>query len=246
MSHTSKKSTTVPSKPSSSAKPKPRVYEGRNGLGAYTNHPEAFPSSIVIVYDDEYIALVDKFPKSTVHTLLCPRGEVSHKHPVDALNDPVFLEKTKVKAERLKDIVAKELRRKHGKFSSQDQEREKVLNGEIELADGQALPSGRDWAKEVKVGIHLHPSMNHLHIHVLSVDHYSEYLKHRNHYNSFTTKFFVPLEDFPLKTGDQRLNPSFKWLDDNMRCWRCGANFGRKMKALKDHLAEEFEAWRRE
>lgn len=248
MSHTSKKSTTLPSTSTTSSKPtpKPRVYYGRDGLGAYVDHPSSFPASVVIFHSSNYVALVDKFPKSTVHTLLCPRGEISLQHPVQALNDPDFLAATKLQAEKLKDIVAAELRRKYGKFSLQDRAREAALNGETELADGAPLPTGRDWAAEVKIGIHLHPSMNHLHIHVLSRDMYSDCLKHRNHYNSFNTPFFVPLEDFPLKEGDERLDPNFRWLDGDMKCWRCGEGFGRKMKALKDHLRVEFEKWKRE
>lgn len=29
-------------------------------------------------------------------------------------------------------------------------------------------------------------------------------------------------------------------------CWRCGKNFRRKFKKLKDHLAVEFDAWKQE
>ncbi|SZF06048.1 unnamed protein product [Blumeria hordei] len=37
----------------------------------------------------------------------------------------------------------------------------------------------RDWWGEVMAGVHSRPSMNHLHIHVLSVDRHSKCLKHR-------------------------------------------------------------------
>lgn len=45
-----------------------------------------------------------------------------------------------------------------------------------------------------KYGFHVNPSMNRLHLHVISKDHDSSYLRHRKHYNSFTTPFFVPVD----------------------------------------------------
>ena len=104
-----------------------------------------------------------------------------------------------------------------------------------------------DWEKEVKVGVHAHPSMNHLHIHILSVDRYSEFLKYRKHYNSFATDFFVPVDDFPLAADDPRRHPGKEgYLNENMKCWRCGKNFGNKFARLKEHLTEEFDEWKKE
>ena len=162
-------------------------------------------------------------------------------HPYEAFNDAAFLTEVRTEAAKLKSLVAKELQCLYGPFSKADEEREKVLNGEVEADE---LPQGRDWEKEVLVGIHAGPSMNHLHVHVLSVDRYSECLKHRKHYNSFATDFFVRLEEFPMTREEmKRRNGGLK---DDMRCWRCGENFGNKFTKLKEHLAEEFEAWKRE
>jgi aprataxin len=86
--------------------------------------------------------------------------------------------------------------------------------------------------------------MNHLHIHVLSVDHVSECLKAAGHYNSFTTGFFVPLDAFPLAEDDPRR--AKRGLGENLICWRCGSDFKRKFVELKGHLEEEFEMWKRE
>lgn len=33
------------------------------------------------------------------------------------------------------------------------------------------------------------------------------------------------------------------YLKGDMRCWRCGRNFGNKFKALKEHLEKEKEEW---
>ena len=92
------------------------------------------------------------------------------------------------------------------------------------------------------VGVHAHPSMAHLHIHVLSVDRVSECMKHRKHYNSFATPFFVRLEEFPLAEGDRGRGA---YLENELVCWRCGRGFGRGFARLKRHLQEEFEGWKR-
>lgn len=148
-------------------------------------------------------------------------------------------------------------------------------------------------------GVHSHPSMNHLHVHVLSVDRRSERMKHRKHYNSFATGFFVGVEEFPLGVGagalegtvrgeetkerdlveggngresgtgvkgvvldeDKLMRAKADWIADqrrragggregflahDMKCWRCGRNFGNRFKELKEHLEAEFDEWKRE
>ncbi|KAH7033220.1 uncharacterized protein B0I36DRAFT_321001 [Microdochium trichocladiopsis] len=240
----------------------------RDGLGVYIADPASFPASRVIYHNDDFVAINDMYPKSSVHTLLLPRSAKWNRlHPFDAFasratennndndndNDGTakaradFLASVQTEALRLKQLVAKELQRKFGKFSAQDSLRESILNGETEWDAQTPLPQGRDWEKEVLVGIHARPSMNHLHVHVLSRDMFSECLRHRKHYNSFNTGFLIDVADFPLAEDDKRLHPGAAgFMDSDLRCWRCGRNFGNKFKQLKEHLAEEFEAWKRE
>lgn len=218
-------------------------FAGRNGLGAYIKDPTSFPSSRVIYHNDDFVAIHDLFPKAEVHTLLLPRGKQSSLHPFDAFQDEEFLAAVRVELPSLVKTVASELRRKFGQFSVQDQAREKVLNGEVE---GE-LPIGRNWEEEVMVGIHAVPSMAHLHVHVLSRDRHSECLKHRKHYNSFSTDFFVPMDAFPLAEDDLRRSPGKEgFLNRDFGCWRCGKEFGNKFAQLKAHLEVEFDAWKRE
>jgi aprataxin len=229
------------------AKKRSQVFFGRDGLGAYTNNPVGFPPSRVIYYDDDFVAINDLFPKSSVHTLLLPRSPKNILHPFEAFEDPAFLSKVQEEVKNLRDLVAKELRRKYGKFSAKEQARERALNGDDNIPDGEDLPPGRDWDKDVMVGIHAHPSMNHLHVHVLSVDRFSECLKHRKHYNSFATPFFIDIADFPLAKDDVRRHPGREgYLDWDFKCWRCGRDFGRSFSKLKAHLEVEFEKWKRE
>lgn len=88
---------------------------------------------------------------------------------------------------------------------------------------------------------------SHLHIHVISTDRYSAFLKHRKHYNSFATPFFVELDAFPLAQDDKRRYPGKEnYLGSDLKCWRCGHNFGRQFARLKEHLAIEFEKWKKQ
>ncbi|KAI1464487.1 HIT-like protein [Daldinia caldariorum] len=233
--------------------PARKPFDRRDGLGAYTHDPAAFPPSRVIYHGDEFVAINDMYPKSTVHALLLPRSPRSRMHPFDAFEDPAFLAAVQAETRKLKRLVAKELQRRYGRYSAQDREREAVLDGRNGDGDGDGdgdgkteLPKGRDWERELLVGIHAHPSMNDLHVHVLAPDMLSECMRHRKHYNSFHTPFLIDVADFPLAKDDERRHPGKAgYLNADLKCWRCGKNFGASFKQLKEHLAVEFEEWKR-
>lgn len=233
-----------PEDPSKQHRPRRKTFEARMGLGAYLEDPAS--SRAVISYNDDFVAINDAYPKATVHALLIPRSEkYQFLHPFDALEDAEFLKKIRSEAAVLKGLVAKQLQRKLGPYSALDAGREAVLNGEAE-PEGDGLPPGRNWEDEVRVGVHSVPSMSHLHIHVISRDMHSDALKHRKHYNSFNTPFFVDLDDFPLATDDPRRDTKKEgYLRWDFKCWRCDKNFGNQFKRLKDHLEEEFGEWKR-
>jgi len=181
-----------------------------------------------------------------VHTLLLFRSPLNTLHPFTAFDDAPFLSKARQEVAKLRSLVAAELRRKYSQLSAQDRQRWAALNGDTETTDEEDLPAGRDWEKSVMCGVHLYPSMAHLHVHVLSVDRFSECLKHRKHYNSFNTPFFVEFDDLPLAQNDVRRNPTENYLKRDFTCWRCGEGFGNSFVKLKAHLAEEFEKWKAE
>ncbi|KAJ5636450.1 Aprataxin-like protein [Penicillium longicatenatum] len=217
---------------------------GRDGLGAYIAKPETYPSNVVINYNEEFVAIYDMFPKSSLHLLLLPRNPTKTRlHPFEAFEDAEFLTKVRTEVYKLRTLAAAELRRKYGKDSAQEKARQAALIAE---PAPEELPAGRDWEKEIMCGVHAVPSMNHLHVHVIAVDRHSERLKHRKHYNSFATPFFVPIEDFPLAEDDVRRHPGSEgYLKRDFVCWRCGEGFGNKFTQLKEHLEREFEEWRR-
>ncbi|KAK8189405.1 HIT-like domain-containing protein [Phyllosticta capitalensis] len=225
-----------------------RVFPGAHGLGAYIAAPERFGKDRVIEWDDDFVVIHDLYPKAFIHCLILPRDpEKTLQHPFDAFEDQEFLQKCKAKLEKVKkELVASELRRRLGESSKQEQARNEAMDSD-DLIQPADLPPGRDWTQGLLTGIHAHPSMRHLHIHVLSPDRYSPCLKHRNHYNSFSTPFLVPLDAFPLAQDDPRRHPGKEgYLNRDFVCWRCDLNFGNRFEKLKAHLAEEFEEWKKE
>jgi aprataxin len=219
----------------------------RDGLGLYIANPTSFPPSIIISHNPSFVTIRDAYPKSSIHLLVLPRDPSKTRlHPFEALNgsDPTFLTSVRAECSKAKMLAASELRRLFGPSSIQDQARETALSAS---PPPNTLPAGRDWSAEIMVGVHAVPSMSHLHIHVISVDRHSDSLKHRKHYNSFSTPFFVPLEDFPLAGWDDRRWPGREgYLKRDFTCWRCGRGFGNEFKRLKMHLEEEFEEWKTE
>ncbi|BFZ06136.1 hypothetical protein BsWGS_09174 [Bradybaena similaris] len=51
---------------------------------------------------------------------------------------------------------------------------------------------------QFRFGYHVVPSMSHLHMHVISQDFNSPFLKTKKHWNSFTTQYFVDSHSFDL------------------------------------------------
>lgn len=217
------------------------MYYGRDGLAAYTNDPTAFPSSRVVYYNDKFVVIKDLFPKATVHLLILPRDPVKRNmRPQEAFDDPEFLADCLAEEQKVREIAISELRRKLSSFSAAEKSRREAM--ELDELPSE-LPPGRDWDKEIMSGTHANPSMNHLHIHVLSRDLHSDCLKKKNHYLSFTTDFFIGMSEYPVAKNDPRRN--YRHFPSDMLCWRCNRNFSNQMVQLKAHLEEEFEDWKK-
>ena len=224
------------------------TFLGRDVLGAYIASPSSFPTSRIIYHDEKWVVINDLFPKSSVHILLLPRDPSKQLlHPFEAFRDLDFLKEVQTEMQKLRRLAAKELHRRYGKFSALDQKRQTAIDASDGNSDSepQNLPIGRDWSQSIISGIHVGPSMNHLHIHILSVDRHSDCMKHRKHYNSFSTPFLIDVEDFPLDKEDKRKHPGERYLESELKCWRCGKVFGNRFSRLKEHLDEEFEEWKK-
>lgn len=68
-----------------------------------------------------------------------------------------------------------------------------VKDAEEHLREDQVHKYGSSWA--IKKGFHAVPSLDNVHLHVITNDFVSDRLKNKKHYNSFTTDFFVLFDD---------------------------------------------------
>ena len=98
------------------------------------------------------------------------------------------------------------------------------------------------------LGFHSVPSMRQLHMHVVSTDFDSPALKHKKHWNSFTTPFFLPLPEVEaaLAAGGAGrvvvdVEAAEELLKGEMRCYKCGERM-QNMPTLTRHLGQGCEA----
>nr|XP_033331958.1 aprataxin [Megalopta genalis]XP_033331959.1 aprataxin [Megalopta genalis] len=105
---------------------------------------------------------------------------------------------------------------------------------------------GKDLTKQHKdfeflIGYHAVPSMQRLHLHVISTDFNSPCLKTKYHWNSFTTPFFLHSEDICNQLREkgelQRLKSedSAEHLNTPLKCHKCPET-PKNMPELKRHL----------
>ncbi|KAF4723506.1 aprataxin-like protein, partial [Perkinsus olseni] len=93
---------------------------------------------------------------------------------------------------------------------------------------------------EFKLGIHAVPSMEPFHVHIISTDMRSNRIKHKKHWNSFTTPFFVQLtqvEDILERDGNlHSILSRESHLRDDLLCNTCSRNFGSRFTKLMHHV----------
>ncbi|THD24015.1 Aprataxin [Fasciola hepatica] len=91
-----------------------------------------------------------------------------------------------------------------------------------------------------QIGYHAVPSMLQLHMHVISTDFCSPCLKTKKHWNSFTTRFFIPSSKFikMVENGTHLQLDRIEYLEllkSDLKCHLCQSCF-KTMPNLKTHL----------
>ncbi|CAM9441380.1 unnamed protein product [Phaeothamnion confervicola] len=114
-------------------------------------------------------------------------------------------------------------------------------SGKGGASGGAAVASGiAAAARRVRIGYHSIPSLQPLHVHIVSQDLDSPSLKNKKHWNTFSTPFFLEADAVEAvlagPTGavavDERRCRQMK--AQPLRCFRCRAA-QRNMPALKEH-----------
>ncbi|XP_058461911.1 aprataxin-like protein [Malaya genurostris] len=112
---------------------------------------------------------------------------------------------------------------------------------EMHLLGQNAIELCQGSREQFQLGFHMQPSMQRLHLHVISKDFISHCLKTKHHWNIFNTEFFMPINnimDEIEKSGC--IQPRSKQyinslLDTPMMCNQCNSTFN-TIPNLKRHL----------
>ncbi|KAI6132096.1 HIT-like protein [Pisolithus croceorrhizus] len=198
--------------------------------------PRAFRPAILFNCSETCLTVFDAFPKAIFHFLVLPR--VRPPLRVSDLTD-------------LRSLLKCE--RKNARAILQDLSDE--ADSVKKLVQEEMLNRyGFQW--QVWAGFHPAPSMEHLHLHVISSDLCSPKLKNKKHYNSFHPKlgFFLHLSDvlswfdadpsYFEKMSQLRKKDYEPLLKEDLTCWKCEGAV-RNMPTLKEHLQEEWDDERR-
>ncbi|KAF8163247.1 HIT-like domain-containing protein [Crassisporium funariophilum] len=196
--------------------------------------PESLPSSILFKHSSKNLTIFDAYPKSIFHFLILPRIQGPELNASNLSSLRTLLQGDK---EQAKEVVTA--------LWEDAQAVKKEIQDEMEER------YGFKW--DIWTGFHGAPSMDHLHLHVLSADLCSDKMKTKRHYNSFHPKlgFFLHIEDvlswFDAEpTFFSNLVKEFKpskyepMLKEGLACFHCNAEM-KNMPTLKVHLQEEWD-----
>lgn len=196
----------------------------------------------IYYHDDDCVVIYDGYPKARMHLLLLPRRLSSLSSPdSQATNIKGSTCGIRSIADLRKDLHYEELRKCHATA----RKLVKHLTEEYESLYRRDTTTTTTTTNSdkclVRMGYHSVPSLDNLHLHIISTDLDSLYLKNKKHYNSFATNFFVDaneVENQLLRNGAVAtidVPGEEAKLQQALRCFQCGA-IQKNMPILKQHL----------
>ena len=162
--------------------PKPKPPSARNWSDAlllYVQNPQNLPRSLsplpsaMYSYNEKFSIVWDEFPKASAHLLVIPRRVIGLR---DLTAKDIGLVQEMFE---MGSIVVKEYVPAHPIVTLSTQNSSLTSLHRLHLDPSNVL-----------MGFHALPSMRQLHMHVLTKDFNSPFMKKRHHFNSFTTEFF--------------------------------------------------------
>ncbi|SCU79692.1 LAFA_0B04984g1_1 [Lachancea sp. 'fantastica'] len=201
----------------------------RDALKVYILNPADYPEDVVF-HDDDVVIIQDRFPKSQCHYLVLTRNLSESKKRPWALSPEL-----KLKLQPYIDRASNHV------FESFIKEF-KWKGTKVAPFENKSQFHNKNYFIEnfTQVGVHSVPSLNNLHIHVMTKDFHSDRLKHKKHYNSFNTEFFVPWDKLPLESVDAKFMEETVLKKRDLKCCYCNENFKNRFSQLKLHLDHEF------
>ncbi|KAF5358183.1 hypothetical protein D9756_001624 [Leucocoprinus leucothites] len=223
--------------------------------------PTELPPSVLFSFSEKNMTIFDAYPKSIFHFLVLPRVlspeptsllKPSDKDtcPQSSVQEPETPPPSVTDLSSLRALL-------NSKSISKDRAKQVILSlkedalgVKAEIEKEMQKRYGFIW--DVWIGFHGVPSMEHMHLHVLSADLHSERMKNKKHYNSFHPKhgFFLHVDEvlawFEAKPSYYqniaKLSPN-KYeplLKEPLVCFHCDVE-KKNMPTLKAHLQEEWE-----
>ena len=178
-------------------------------------------SDAQVLKNDEFVCIKDKYPKAIYHFLLIPLLKVNGKR-LSSVQELLKRDDSLEMLKKMRDLAIR------------------VVNENC----GQ-----KRLGAEMSVGFHSIQSMQPLHMQIISTDFRSACLKNKKHFNSFTSKYFLHLDDLieahgGENSGGQRVINKFdldnttklkEYLNQDLKCHKCAAKQS-NMPTLKKHL----------
>ncbi|KAI0748162.1 hypothetical protein C8Q80DRAFT_1170487 [Daedaleopsis nitida] len=191
--------------------------------------PDRLPPTVKLFHTDFSLTIYDKYPKAHFHFLLLPFIRAPLR-PAD-----------------LRDLSALlRLPREQAKALLQRMQRDAAEATQL-IQEEMVQRFGFRWG--VQIGFHAVPSLEHIHLHILSDEFRGEYMKGKKHLNSFHPKrgFFLHLDEvlswfgpdieptwFAMKSTIDKKEYE-KLLKEDITCPHCDEPY-KSMSKLTDHL----------
>ncbi|KXN82061.1 Aprataxin [Leucoagaricus sp. SymC.cos] len=221
--------------------------------------PATLPASVLFSHSEKTLTIYDAYPKSIFHFLVLPRvlspttptpSATASPQSATATSDLVIPSPSVADLSSLRILL-------NSKDVSKEQAKQVILSlkedatrlkDEIE----QEMEKRYGFIWDVWIGFHGTPSIEHIHLHVLSADLCSDRMKNKKHYNSFHPKlgFFLHIDEVlawfeavPSYYQDMAKLPRKEFenlLKNPLICFRCGVE-SKNMPSLKAHLQKEWE-----
>jgi aprataxin len=203
-------------------------------LSAITADPERHRAVQSIWHvDDQVVGMLDKYPKARRHALLLARQAGLHRaSQLGPQHLPLLHHMRQLALAWIQQQQQQQQQPGQQQLQNLQEEQQEQQQQQQQLAP---IPAG--W----RCGFHSVPSMAQLHLHVISSDYDSPCLKTKRHWNSFTSGFFLPLDDViaalqgPAAAVAVDDAAAEALLKQGLACHRCGQAL-KNMPALKEHL----------
>lgn len=180
----------------------------------------------ILISSNEAVVIADKYPKARHHYLVLPKEDIASIFQVIRIVSTLEIVVIWFHLHQL------QLSKEH-----------LPLLEELHLLARNIIEvRGERW-ESFQIGFHAQPSMQRLHLHVISKDFISSYLKTKKHWNSFNTSLFVPYQSKLIAskaaTSSSYIFLVFKALYDKLETEGCIQRWPKNI--LNDLLAAQLK-----